>query len=378
MKRIKKNYSNLLKGAPSGLVISLMVHVAAFMLAGLLVVFTVQQKQEKKFVPPKPVERPKMKLKKPKVKVKKTAKPKPTTRIVTKIKRAGMPDIQLPEMSGMGGEMGAGLGGFDLVPDLNELTVLGSSQSIGNDLEGVYYDMKFTRNGVFNPPSEEEWRNTFHRFFRNGWNINMFSKYYRAPKKLYSTCLVMPPIRSAMAPVSFGMDDSMASGGMWILYYKGSLVYKEDITFRFWVSVDDSLAIRLDGEVVLAASFISPDDGISQRAPLMYHSLWESSSMDSEKYQVGQSLAIVGDWVTLKAGVPKRMEVVITDNIAQNASFILFVEVKGEDYPKGVHNGPLLPIFKTAELTRDHLDIIYRSLADEEVDCVNGPVFRDY
>jgi len=72
------------------------------------------------------------------------------------------------------------------------------------------------------------------------------------------------------------------------------------------------------------------------------------------------------------------MEVVITDNIAQNASFILFVEVKGEDYPKGVHNGPLLPIFKTAELTRDHLDIIYRSLADEEVDCVNGPVFRDY
>ena len=38
------------KGAPSGLVFSLLVQAVAFMLAGLLVVFTVHQKEEKKFV----------------------------------------------------------------------------------------------------------------------------------------------------------------------------------------------------------------------------------------------------------------------------------------------------------------------------------------
>ena len=183
---------------------------------------------------------------------------------------------------------------------------------------------------------------------------------------------------SAMAPVAFGMDDSMASGGEWIVHYKGKLVHKEDITFRFWVAADDSLAIRVDDEVVVAASHINHTDGISKRAPLMYHSLWESSSPDTSKYWIGHSLATVGDWITLEAGVPKDIEVVATDNPNANASFVVMVEEKGVDYPKGRHNGPLLPIFKTAELTHDHLDIIYRSLADEEVDCVNGPIFRDY
>ena len=79
------------KGGTSGFVISLVIHAALFLLAGLLVVFTVQQKEEKKFVPPAPVERPKMQLKKPKVKVKKTTKPKTTQRIVTKMKSASMP-----------------------------------------------------------------------------------------------------------------------------------------------------------------------------------------------------------------------------------------------------------------------------------------------
>jgi hypothetical protein len=62
MNRIIKKTRGVGKGAPSGFVISLAVHAAAFFMAGLLVVFSVQRKEEKKFVPPKPVERPKMKL----------------------------------------------------------------------------------------------------------------------------------------------------------------------------------------------------------------------------------------------------------------------------------------------------------------------------
>ena len=125
--------TKITKGAPSGFVLSLMVHAAAFMLAGMLVVFNVVKKEEKKFVPPKPVDRPKMKLKKPKVKIKKSSKPKATNRIVTKVKRASMPDIQLPEMSGITAGLGGGMGGFDIMPDLSDVSVLGSAQSIGND-----------------------------------------------------------------------------------------------------------------------------------------------------------------------------------------------------------------------------------------------------
>lgn len=357
--------------------ISLLIHAAAFLLAGMLVVFTVQHKEEKKFVPPKPVERPKMKLKKPKVKVKKTAKPKATTRIVTKVMRASMPDIQLPEMSGMGDGMGGGGGGFELDMDFGNLTALGSTRSIGNDLEGTYWDLKFTRGGVFSPMEGEEWREIFHKFFRT-WNTSIFSKYYRSPQKLYTTFLVMPPTISALAPVAFGMSDDMASGGHWVVYYKGKIYHKEGITFRFWLGVDDSLAIRINKKVVVAGSFISPEDGESERAPKMYRSLWESESMDSEKYVIGSSLATVGDWVTLEPGVEYDMEVVISENASSGASFIVAVEEQGVEYPENSQGGPILPIFRTSELSRDQLDIIYKNLCEDEVCCTNGPIFRDF
>ena len=86
VKKFSTKTKGVSKGAPSGFVVSFVVHAAAFLLAGMFVVFTVHLKDKKKFVPPKPVERPKMKLKKPKVKVKKSAKPKSATRIVTKVK----------------------------------------------------------------------------------------------------------------------------------------------------------------------------------------------------------------------------------------------------------------------------------------------------
>jgi len=114
------------KGMPSAVLLSIVIHSALF----LLVVFTVVKKKEIKFEPPKMVERPKMKLKKPKVKKTST----PTTRIVTKVNRASMPDIQFPEISGMGEGLGGGIGGFDMMSDFDDVSVFG--QTIGNDLEG--------------------------------------------------------------------------------------------------------------------------------------------------------------------------------------------------------------------------------------------------
>ncbi|MEN8255054.1 MAG: hypothetical protein ABFR33_06245 [Verrucomicrobiota bacterium] len=155
-KRVVKN-KKWCRGMPSAVLLSIVIHVALFLLAGMLVVFTVVKKEEKRFEPPKAVERPKMKLKKSKVKVKKTSRPKPTTRIVTKMNRASMPDIQLPEMSGMGEGFGGGIGGFDMMPDLGEVTIFGGGQSIGNDFVGTFYDFKRDRSGRGIPNSPEEY-----------------------------------------------------------------------------------------------------------------------------------------------------------------------------------------------------------------------------
>ena len=151
MKRILKSTKGLTRGTSSAVLFSVAIHGALLLAAGGMVVFTVIQKQEKKFEPPPPVERPKMELKKPKVKVKKQAKPKSSQRIVSKSVQS-MTDIQLPDTSGMTEGLSGGIGGFEMMPDPSEITLLGGgrSVSVGNDFEGTLYSLVLNRAGKRN------------------------------------------------------------------------------------------------------------------------------------------------------------------------------------------------------------------------------------
>ena len=202
------------KGGPSGFVISLVIHAALFLLAGLLGGFSGEEKEGEKIFSPAPGGRPKMQLKKPKVKVKKTAKPKPTQRIVTKMKSASMPDIQLPELSGVADGLSAGLGGFDLMPDLNEMTLFGGGQTIGNDFVGTFYDFKRDRTGRPIPMEPSQFSEELRRFVRDGFRTSRLAQFYRSPKKLYATAFMIPPVRSSVAPNAFG--ESETGGWCWI------------------------------------------------------------------------------------------------------------------------------------------------------------------
>jgi len=372
MKRSSSKKRKVAKGMPSAVLVSILIHAGLFLLAGTLVVFSVVKRNEVEFEPPKAVERPKMKLKKPKVKVKKSSKPKPTTRIVTKVQKASMPDIQLPEMSGMGEGLGGGIGGFDLMPDLGDVTIFGSGQSIGSDFVGTYYDSKLDRSGHTLSVDVEgfEWRALLNKFLRRDWDTSVFARYYRSPKKLYATNFVIPVMLSSAAPTAFGATESI--GALWMAHYKGQLVYKDDITFRFWGMADEFMAVRVDGELVLAF-----DWPWQQLDHAIMGNLWESDSPDSRRFYMGNYLSVVGDWITLKAGEPLPMEILIGDN-GGVACFFLAVEVKGVEYPKNRQGGPILPAFKTSEISHDLLDIIYNELPVEEICLTNGPVFRDY
>ena len=360
------------KGMPSAVVLSILIHAALFLLAGMLVVFTVVKKEEQKFVPPKAVERPKMKLRKPKVKVKRTSKPKPTTRIVTKINRASMPDIQLPEMSGMGEGLGGGLGGFDLMPDFKAESLFGGEQSIGNDFEGTFYDFKRGRSGRNIPMVPTAFTSEVAKFVRGGWKISDFSRYYRSPKKLYATTFMIPPVLSILAPEAFGEPDTI--GYCWLAHYKGQLVHKDAITFRFWGMGDDLLVVRVDGKVVLSACW--PDDGYWGIDHI--GSIWQSTSADSRKYFMGHNKSDVGDWITLEPGVPLDMELIVGEVPGGGFVAMLAVEVEGVEYEKGPQGNPILPIFKTAEPSLNLIETIHSDLVPGEVCVTNGPVFCDY
>ncbi len=353
---------------PSAVVLSILIHAVLFLLAGMLVVFTVVKKEEKRFEPPKAVERPKMKLRKPKVKVKKTSRPKPTTRIVTKINRASMPDIQLPEMSGMGEGLAGGIKGFDMMPDLEKVTVFGGGQSIGNDFVGTFYDFKRDRSGWDIPHSLDKAAQDIKEFIRSGWKTSKLSRYYRAPRNLYATTFAMPAATSSIAPWAFGEYDTI--GYLWMVHYRGKLVHKDAITFRFWGYGDDFMAIAVNGQLVLSTGW---SDYAARITPQ-----WQTSSADSFKYWLGDNKSVVGDWITLEPGAPLDMEILATEMPGGTFSAMLLVEVEGVEYERNRQNGPILPIFKTEEPSLDLIDAIYCDLVPGEACVTNGPVFRDY
>ncbi len=350
---------------PSAVLLSIMIHAGLFLLAGMLVVFTVVKKEEKKFEPPKAVERPKMKLKKPKVKIKKTSKPKPTTRIVTKMNRASMPDIQLPEMSGMGEGLGGGIDGFDMMPDLEEISVFGSGQSIGNDFEGTLYDFKLDRRGKPRSvaPGFGDVRKAVGKFIRSGWKTSTLARFYRSPNKLYSPTIMVPPLPSDFGPWAFNAPE--IAGYFYMLHYKGQLVHPKGGRFRFWCMGDNFMVVRVNGRVVLDFANI-------------FSAYWDGKDSKRTGEYMGHWVAYAGQWMDLEPGVPQEMEVIFGEATGGLFGAMLCIEEEGVDYPSNFAGGPLLPIFKTAELTRDQVDNIFEYLSEDHYAVTNGPVFCDY
>jgi hypothetical protein len=112
------------------------LHILLLVFATGWVVFTVAQNQAAKFTPVQ-INRPKMNLQKLRVKVQESSKPrKSSERIVSKGRSSSLPDMKLPEMSGMGASLERGLGGFEMMGDLSQMTIFGGGRSLGNDLEG--------------------------------------------------------------------------------------------------------------------------------------------------------------------------------------------------------------------------------------------------
>jgi len=360
------------KGTPTAVVLAILIHAGLFLLAGMFVVFTVVKQKEVEFEPPRPVERPKMKLKKPKVKIRKSAKPKPTTRIVTKVRQADMPDIQLPEMAGMANGLSGGIGGFDIMPELGKASMFGNGQSIGNDFEGTFYNFNYDRNGRRIPMDSETFFQAVHRFISSGWDVSKLAKYYHSPNKLYATHFMIPHIPAPMAPDVFG--ESGMEGFNYALLYKGELVSHEPVTFRFRGSGDSFIFVRVDGKIVLLASWERDNSfGLGD--------LWHSSSADNRKFFLAGQLASVGDWITREPDTPRKMEVFFGEGRGGFTGVALVVEVKGVEYDQRGWQGsnPIFPAFKTEEFSQqDVIDDIYFHLPEGEVSLTNGPVFRDY
>ncbi|QHI68573.1 hypothetical protein [Tichowtungia aerotolerans] len=341
MKRLIKHTRGLIKGVPSAVLVSALIHCALLFAAGGLVVFTVIQKQEKRFEPPPPVERKKVELKKPRVKVKKRTRPKTSRRFVSKSVQS-MTGIQLPDTISMTEGLGGGVGGFELIPDPSEVSLLGgkSTVSVGNDFEGTFYALSLDRTGKRNSVTMGSYPYILRQFFDSGWNPLSLSAYYRWPQKLYTTFIFIPTIGFEHVPRSFGIPDNLNTA-QWIVHYKGRMMAHEDGQFRFWGRGNHVLAVKVDGREV---AFL----GLPAVADI--YTGWRSSARENLEYFTGKLSMAVGDWFELKANQPVEMEVIIGDHNGADTQATLRIQKRGEIYPRNRDGGPILPVFKTAEI----------------------------
>lgn len=371
------------KGAPSGFVVSLILHAAAFFVAGLFVVFTVLPKEEPEFKAPPPVERPKMKLKKPRVKIKKSSQPKPSSRIVAKVKTAKMPEIQIPDLVGTGEGLLSGIGSggeFMDLPDISKTSLFGGGVTTGNDLEVAFYCLNHKSDGSSNSMmSHQEYFNILRNFVKDGWNTRDFLGYYKSPQKLYATTIFIPIVTACLAPVAFGESHEMDAN--WVAYYRGQLVHKEGITFRFWAAGDNVLTVALNKEVVVAANH--PWREID--AWTIAQEWWGNEAPgsrtingDDGQYRMSDGYCVGSQWITLEPGVPMDFDAIVGKGGSGEAYFQLLVEVKGKHYELNSIGQPLWEVFAMAPLSWEQQDAILMNMFADDANVTNvTTIFSD-
>jgi len=376
MKRLVNKTKGLIRGTSTSVLLSVVIHAAFFFGAGVWVVFKFIDAQVAKFVPPPPVERPKMQLKKLRVKVKPSTKPRKTTQRITSTRKTGVvPDIQLPEMTGMGAGLEDSIGGFEMLTDLSAMTMFGGGKSMGNDLEGTFYHFMRDRSGIqipgmrpaygANPP---RFYKAVEQFLNNGWSPTAFSPYYRAPAKLYATHIMIPPRSSALGPDSFGIEENIEAA-LWVIHYKGKIAHPKGGKFRFLGMADDLLMVRMDGKLILDANIPSHSRHLNME--------WKSSSDEHQKYRLGPGGALVGDWFTLLPGQPADVEILVSEVPGGWFFAMLLIQEFGVDYPKNKYDAPILPIFKTMEFPEHIIEEIKYGLIPGDA-SLDGPVFSVY
>jgi hypothetical protein len=370
MKRLIHRTKSLIRGTSTAVLVSIGFHAAVIAAGAFWVVFQYIDKKTTKYVPVV-VERSKMDLVKPRIKIKETPRQKETERIAS-TRVAALTDIQLPKMSDVGGKLGD-IGGFSVMADMASMTMFGKNRSTGNDLQGNLYDLKRYSNGA---PTGLDRDNVpmFIRllgpFFERNWAVSELSKFYKGPSSLYATQFMVPPTQSDIAPAKFGISENIEPA-RWVAVYRGKIAHTNDIKFRFVGCGDDFFYVRINGQMVLDGSYSVERKNLSRYS-------WESRSSDHRKWLLGHMLARVGDWIELKAGEPVEMEVFMAEGPGGLFSAMLLVQVDGVQYSKNDRGDPILPIFKTTEVPPHLVDEIEYLLVPGQATLVGGPIFSVY
>ena len=376
MKKSKSSRKSkgVVKGIPSAVVLSILIHAGVLVVATTFVVFKAVYNPPVKFDAPPTVVRPKIDVKRPTVKIKKTVNPGAPEMITTDAAVTGFPEMKLSSVPGMGQEIGDGVGGFDMMPELGMMPFgVTNSLAVGNDFEGTFYALDYGRDGQLQDMEQQEYVDLASKFAHSGFSEHVFLPYYRSPTKLYTTQFMIPWTTSEFGPSAFGISEELGveyNPKKWMIHYKGKIRSKEGGTYRLWSAADDHFFAMVDGVVVLNGTWSSWN---FEEYP------WEPPE-EHFRYPMQKIVASVGHWFTLEPGEIVPMEILMGEINGGNFCCTLLIENKAEsnEYPLRDDGMPILPVFKTAEMPHVvKAELTYRMIRDE-CDLGEGPIFNVY
>ena len=260
-------------------------------------------------------------------------------------------------------------------------TLFGFSEKMGGELEGTMYDLKLKADGK-KPSgiSEQTFAEAVKKIVRNRFRPASLTDFYRVDKKFFATMFYIPLQEAGEAPKTFGVQGKVKPNNF-IIHYTGSFAAPEDGTYRFVGLGDESIIVMVDGSVKLEGNWV-PFLSYAERNDRPGDSVLEF--FPTIKQNESWARLREGEWISLKAGQPRRLDVLLVEQGDPNApgggnfAFILLIEKQGVKYEtkkKGNQTFTVLPPFLLEEPDSGMQKIIRENKDKLEVDLKNALVF---
>lgn len=212
-------------------------------------------------------------------------------------------------------------GRASLAGDRADMSVFGTAQRSAGALIGILYDFKQDQKRKPIPMDRHIFEKVVAQFVDNGWDEGLLNAYYRVPRALYTTELLIPTIDADTAPRAFGVEKTVEPR-TWMVHYKGQVAAPSDGAYRFLGDADDFVAVAINGETVLVAD----TPGTSLRVK------WFSKEAEVRLHGRYGGKFVVGDWIDLRAGQPIDLDVITGESPGGQMRCQLAVQKKGVDY----------------------------------------------
>lgn len=196
-----------------------------------------------------------------------------------------------------------------------------TAQRSAGALIGILYDFKQDQKRKPIPMDRHVFESVVAQFIDGGWDEGLLNAYYRVPRAMYATELLIPTINADVGPRLFGVEKTVEPR-TWMVHYKGQVAAPTDGTYRFLGDADDFVAVAVNGQTVLVADI--PGTRLQVK--------WFAKEPEVQLHGRYGGRFTPGDWVELRAGQPVDLDIVFGESPGGQTRCQLAVQKKGVDY----------------------------------------------